>query len=323
MLVCSSCRVGEPSTAPNTAPVPGLPSTTAVSTTPPPTAPPVPAFEPTSEVAALTVSMSDEGRRLFYAARPKVLDRAEFAVACPNAEHVNVLGCFTGDAIYILRVARPELVGVMETTAVHEMLHAAYAALSSSERSGVDSLVGDFYAGVTDRDLKALVASYERSEPGQRLNELHSLLATQLVSLNPPLEGHYRRYLALRPKVVAAYQGYRGTLEQLERRIDALHAEIDGAKAQLKAMEARIAADEAALGELNRRLEALKAQGNVSEFNRLIPQQNAQVRALRELADQYNQLVSAHNAKVKEVNGLALEQNQLVDSLGGGSPAPP
>jgi len=281
------------------------------------TTPPGPAFEPTSEVAALTAAMSEEGKRVFYAARPKVLDKAEFAPVCPGTEHGQVLGCYNGAEIYILRVPRSELVGVMETTAVHEMLHAAYSALSPRERSVLDTWVGEFYAGVKDRDLRELVASYDKSEPGERLNELHSILPTQVASLEPRLESHYSRYLASRSRVVAAYQGYQGALKELERRIDALHAQIDAAKAELKALEARLGAEKAALEDLNRRLEALKAQGNVDGFNRLIPQQNAQVRALNSLVDQYDQMVKIHNAKVQEVNGLALQQNQLVASLGG------
>ena len=282
-----------------------------------------PRFEPTPEVAALAAAMSDEGRRLFYAARPKVLERAAFAQVCPDTEHGHVLGCYTGDEIYILRMSRPELLGVMETTAVHEMLHAAYSALSSGERSRIDAWVADLYAGVTDQDLRELVARYDISEPGQRLNELHSLLPTQLPFLDPRLESHYRRYLASRQRVIAAYQGYRGTLEQLERRIGALHAAIGADKTQLAAMEVRITADKAELEALERRLEALRARGAVSEFNRLVPQQNAKARALNALVGDRDKLVAAHNAKVQEANGLALEQNQLVDSLGGPSPPSP
>ena len=312
-LVCGSCQPGR-SSAPTS---PGEPSTTL----PPASVPP--RFEPTPEVAALAAAMSEEGRRLFYGARPKVLDRAAFALVCPDTEHGHVLGCYTGTEIYVLRVSRPELVGVMETTAVHEMLHAAYAALPRGERSRIDDWLGELYARVTDQDLRDLVASYDASEPGQRLNELHSILPTQLSSLEPRLEDHYRRYLASRQRVVAAYQGYRDTLAQLEGRIGALHAEIDGAKAQLRAMEARITAEKAELEALERRLGALRARGAVSEFNRLVPQQNAEARALNALVNDHDRLVEAHNAKVREANGLALEQNQLVESLGGpSSPAP-
>ena len=79
---------------------------------------------PTPEVAALAGSMSEEGRRVFYLASPKILDRAAFGVACPEDDLGTVLGCYAGGKIYILRVTRPELTGVMEVAAAHEMLHA-------------------------------------------------------------------------------------------------------------------------------------------------------------------------------------------------------
>ena len=289
-------------------------------TTPATTVPPRPRFVPTAEVAGLARSMSDEGRRIFYDTNPKVFDRAEFATVCPTAEHAQVLGCYTGDRIYILRVARPELAGVMETTAVHEMLHAVYSSLRTGERVVLDKMVDELYGRVADVDLRELVASYERSEPGQRLNELHSILPTQVGVLEPRLEDHYRRYISSRQAVVAAYKSYQGLLEQLESRIDAFHADIARIKTQLDALEARIRADRAALEQLNRRLETLEARGDLAGYNRLIPQQNTQVRALNRQIDEHGKLVDLHNLKVKEVNELALEQNQLVASLEGAKP---
>jgi len=61
---------------------------------------------PTPEVAALAGSMSEEGRRVFYLASPKILERAAFGVACPEDELGTVLGCYAGGKIYILRVTR-------------------------------------------------------------------------------------------------------------------------------------------------------------------------------------------------------------------------
>jgi len=318
-----ACRAGGPPAGVDDPLAPaqrGPSSTTARTTSPASTAPPPPTFVPTPEIAALAVSMSDEGKRIFYATDPKVLDRAEFAPVCPKADHAQVLGCFTGERIYILRVARPELAGVMETTAVHEMLHAVYSAMASRERAQVDTWVDGIFAGVKDDGLRALVASYERSEPGQRLNELHSILPTQLPTLDPRLEDHYRRYVAARQRVVGAYQAYSGVLAQLERRIDDFQADITRRKAELEALEARIKADKATLEGLNRRLEGLEARGDVAGYNRLIPQQNTQVRALNALVDRHDRLVDVHNLKVREVNALALQQNQLVDSLEGKKP---
>lgn len=283
----------------------------------------VPPEPPSPEVAALAEgSMSEAGKKVYYAASPKILDRAEFGVACPEDELGLVLGCYAAGKIYILKVTRPELSGVMEVTAAHEMLHAVYATMSFFERRRIDTLVGDFYAGVTDPELRALVAEYEKTEPGQQLNELHSILPTEVSTLNPAMEDHYSRYFASRQHVLDANQRYQGVLKDLERRVDALHAQVTDIKAQIAALDGRVTAEQAKLDDLDARLDTLKQKGSVRAFNDLVPQQNAQARLLTKLVDDYNKLVQTHNAKVDEVNGLALEQNQLVDGLAGKTAVP-
>lgn len=278
---------------------------------------------PSAEVVALAAAMSEEGKDVFFATRPKVLDKAEFEKVCPDPEDGQVLGCYGDNRIFILRVSRPELAGVMEVTAAHEMLHAVYDDLSPGARRRLDGLVDAFYGGVTDTSLRELVAEYERFEPGQRLNELHSLLPTQLSTLDPPLEEHYRRYFTARTTVAAAYQRYSGFLRGLERRIEALDAEITAMKTQLDALDGRIAAEGAALDQLNSRLDGLKARGSVQAYNQLVAEQNAKARAVRALVTEYNRLVDVHNGKITEINALALEQDQLVDGLEGKVPVPP
>lgn len=289
--------------------------------TPPPTAAPVP---PSPEVAALVDgTLSDLGKRVFYRASPKVLERAEFGVACPEDELGLVLGCYANGRIYILKVTRPELAGVMEVTAAHEMLHAVYATMSFGERRRIDKQVGDFYTGVTDPELRQLVAEYEKTEPGQQLNELHSILPTEIGALSPELDQHYARYFTSRQTVVDANDRYQGVLKALEGRIEGLHAQVTDLKAQLAALDTRVTAEQAKLDDMDGRLDALKAKGSVGAFNNLVPQRNAQARSLTKLVEQYNQLVQTHNAKVDEVNGLALEQNQLVEGLAGKTPTSP
>lgn len=282
-----------------------------------------PVQAPTPEVAALAGSMSDEGRRVFYLADPKILDRAEFGVACPKDELTTVLGCYADGKIYILKVTRPELAGVMEVTAAHEMLHAAHARLSDLQRRRVDTWLGDLYAGLDDPDVRALIAEYDRSEPGQRLNELHSILPTEVPTLTSDLEEHYGRYFVARAQVVKLNQGYQDVLKGIERRIDALLAEVAALKAQLAALDGRVGAEQARLDDIEGRLAGLKAKGRIDAFNALVPQQNAQVRTVAALVEQYNQLVATSNAKVDEVNSLALQQNQLVDGLAGKPPVTP
>ncbi len=279
---------------------------------------PPPPEPPPAEVAGLVDGLlSPEGQRLFYAAHPRLLTKAEFDAACPNdSELAVVLGCYHRGTISILRVDRPDLAPVMTVTAAHEMLHAAYVGLSSRDRGEVDGWVGDFYADLRDPEIRDLVTQYDRREPQQRGNELHSILPTEVSALSPPLEAYYRRYFIDRQAVVRAHESYAAIFRELERRVAGLHAELDGLKGQLNALEAQMNATRGELESLNGQLDRLEGQGDIRTYNALVPRQNALVAQYNGLVDRFNQVVDLHNRKVDEVNGLALQQDQLATSLG-------
>ena len=278
---------------------------------------------PSHEVAALADrAMTAEGRRIFFSAGPTILEREEFASVCGTAEHRVILGCYKAGRIYILRVVRAELSGVMEVTAAHEMLHAAYSRLSESERRRVIRWVHDFYAGVRDERFRKEVQGYGPLAPDDLADELHALLPTELSSLNPVLDKHYKRYLSTRGAVVAAFEGFRSVFEDLDRQWEERRREVLDLRSQLDALHTQADADEAALEELNARLDALKTQGRIRAYNDLIPEQNARVDALRGLVDQYDRLVETYNAKVDQLDALALEENRLLESLRARPPAP-
>ena len=274
-----------------------------------------PGVAPSAEVVALaTGAMNEEGQSVFFDARPKVLDRAAFGIACPVGDLGPALGCFRPGRIAILRITRPELTGIMEVTAVHEMLHAVYAELPDTERRGVDALVAEVWAGVKDPDIREVVESYPAR---QRPDEIHSILATEVAALSPALESHYSRFLSNRPRVVAANDASQAPFKALKARVEALTAQLKASEAQLTALESRLEADEAELESLDRQLDAYERQGNQRGYNSLVTPRNNLLRSLRAMIDQFNRQVDAHNAKVDELNGLALEQDQLVGALEG------
>jgi hypothetical protein len=300
----------------------GIGDTQAQSTQPPaaPEEPP-----PPPDVASLVEGvLTAEGKQLFYEADPKLLDKVQFDAACPNdSELTVVLGCYNRGAIAILRVDRPELRPIMGVTAAHEMLHAAYVELSARDRNRVDRGLADFYAGLDDPDVRETIARYDRADPQQRPNELHSLLPTEVATLSPALEEYYGRYFTDRARVVAAHEGYAAVFRQLERRVADLHSELDGMTAQLGALEADLGAKEAELESLQAELTTLESQGRVGAYNALVPRQNALADQYNTTVAQFNQLVNSYNRKVDEINALALQQDQLATSLGSKPSIPP
>jgi len=272
------------------------------------------------EVVALTrqASMTASARKLFLASHSQLVGRDRIAEVCPafESESTFVLGCFTGRGrIYVLQVDQPELLGVMPVTAAHEMLHAAYKKLSSDERKRVNKLVDQAFAATTDQRLRDLVDEYRRSEPGQRHNELHSLLATEVAELPRPLERYYRRYFRNRQEVVATFSAYEAVFDGLQSQGEQLRAEIDGLEAQLDPLRGQVDAANAEANSLGGEISALRAQGRIAESNQLVGPQNAAVNRARALVDEFNGLVAEHNAKVDQLNALVTTSQRLDESL--------
>ena len=187
-------------------------------------------------------TMTNAARHSLGEADPHLDDKAQFAVDCsfPEAAGSLVLGCYTRKTVYVLRVDRADLAPVMPVSTAHEMLHAAYLHLSPEERRRVNIMIEVFYATIDNPDLTDLVAQYERVEPGQRLNELHSLLPTEVRTLSPALERYYRRYFRDRSRVVDAFDSYNVVFASVRSRLNQLDGELTALKAQLDETKPRL-----------------------------------------------------------------------------------
>ena len=186
-------------------------------------------------------TMTAAARRIVASVNASVDDKSQFVDDCPVQETPDslVFGCYGRGTLRVLRVDRPDLAPMMVVSAAHEMLHGAYERLSRPERGKVDAAIEQAYAAIDDPQLTDLVASYEITEPGERLNELHSILATQETTLPPVLERYYRRYFTDRHRIVTAYLSYDAVFRaldqqhtQLEERLGALDDQLEDAPAQ-------------------------------------------------------------------------------------------
>ena len=94
-------------------------------------------YQPSEQIATIAsrAKMSDTGKRMFYISKPQIKSANEFNEDCRRVEKGNaILGCYNQSSgeIYVYDVTNPELDGVKEVTAAHEMLHAAWARLGSA-----------------------------------------------------------------------------------------------------------------------------------------------------------------------------------------------
>lgn len=284
-------------------------------------------YEPPSEIAALATAttMTDSARHDFYVNHPAVQDKTEFNQSCPNngGEQTIVLGCYVPKqaGIYVYRVTDPQLAGVEEVTAAHEMLHAAYDRLGSQDRKNVDAMLQDYYTTLTDQRLKDIFAAYQKSEPNDLVNEMHSIFGTEVANLPPALEAYYKQYFTDRQKVVAfaaKYQGAFNSRKELiasyDQQLTSLKREIEGSQMSLDAQQKAIAAARQQLNQLlnSGQTEAYNAQ--VDSFNIRVQNYNSLLATTKAKIAEYNKLVETRNAVALETQNLAKELNSNSDS---------
>jgi hypothetical protein len=179
-------------------------------------------YKPADEVAAIAErsGMNGNGTFYFYASHPTIENATDFNKKCSRKEmSTAILGCYNGQDIFIYNVTDARLAGIKEVTAAHEMLHAAYARLGSADRSNVGKLLTVEYEKLKDnKEFAERMAFYERTEPGERDNELHSIIGTEVNSISPELETYYKRYFDTRGAVVALHEKYAAVFKELQKR---------------------------------------------------------------------------------------------------------
>lgn len=254
-------------------------------------------YKPTAAVSKIVseISLTDYARSILYRSNPKIDTKAEFNADCETKVGDLELGCYYHKRIFVLSIDNPSLAPEMDVVMAHELLHAGWDRLSATERKELSVELEAFYAGLNDPDLKARMASYAKSEPGEQANELHSILGTEQVTLTPKLEEYYKRYFADRQVIVAAHTKYTEVFESQRRALGSELTTIRTLKSQLNSV--------------NNQMENYKSTGRISQYNALVPKQNQLVDDINTRIDAYQKGVDAYNALSR-----ILDSQQITDT---------
>lgn len=278
-------------------------------------------FSPSAEIAAIGESthLTDDGRFTFYATRPEILSADSFNQVCPRQEVGSpILGCYTpDDRIYVYNVTSADLEGMKEVTAVHELLHAFWFRMSESERDKLEVQLVDAYEKNADDAFKTRMEYYERTEPGQFVNELYAILGTEIDALGDELENHYSQYFD-REVVLGLHDQYSSTYDQLISRstelasqMQTLSASIDTASEAYTANAQTFAND---VESFNNRASngsfSSRAQFN-NERAALVARSN-QLDADRQAL---NAMIETHNTYYKEYQQISTQIETLNNSM--------
>lgn len=280
-------------------------------------------FHPSTEIAQISqnAKLTPHGRFYLYTSKPEINDRQEFNERCiSKGEKTAILGCYTGGRIYVFDVTDNRLNGIKEVTAAHEMLHAAYERLSNGERSRIDGLVEQQLAAITDTRIRDLIEIYDKTEPGERANELHSILGTEVEKLNPELETYYSQYFSDRQTLVRLSAKYETVFAQINAEQDTLVDELNRLAAEITTRSAAYNKD---TNRLNNDISSFNQKANnggfasQEDFNSerqfLLSRQSALQTARTEL----NAMIVDYNekrAKLETLNGEAEALNRSINS---------
>jgi len=186
-------------------------------------------FEPSSSVSAIDekLALSDKGTFYFYTTHPEVNTAEQFNANCPQQEKNSpILGCYSKQRIFIYDVQDARLDGIKEVTAAHEMLHAAWERTTPNEKARLSKLLENAASSVSNQAFQDRMAYYSRTEPGELDNELHSIIGTEVTTLDPELEDYYAQFFTDRAKVVGYYNKYNQIFVDLTNQSEALYQEL-------------------------------------------------------------------------------------------------
>lgn len=190
-------------------------------------------FRPSAAVSTLIGSsqLTDEGRFIFLASKPVIESPTTFASTCANnKEGSGILGCYLPKdrSIHLFAVTEPRLLGLTDVVAAHEMLHAVWDRLGTAEQQQLVPLLEQEATKLAENPaFQARLDYYAKNEPGERDNELHSIIGTEIASISPELETHYAKWIGDRPGLVALQVKTDAVFNDLEKRSADLSASMN------------------------------------------------------------------------------------------------
>ena len=281
-------------------------------------------FHPNADITSVDsrIGLTARGQQIFYATAPVIEDRDAFNADCQSVERTAaILGCYVRDQVYLYNIQGSELDGALEVTAAHEMLHAAYARLNIFEQAHVNDMVNAEYAKIKDNpDIKQEMQYYAQAEPGEEVNELHSIIGTTIKDLPADLEQYYTRYFTNRAAIVAMNAKYTAVFDEVNQQASALQDKITTEAAAIKQASTQYNAD---LTQLNSDIESFNERatsgGFTSQYAFTVAHEalSARIQEMKDRQIALNQQIDAYNADVAEYNKLAVRAKQLNQSING------
>ncbi|MGV8911884.1 MAG: hypothetical protein ACOH14_04630 [Rhodoglobus sp.] len=270
-------------------------------------------FEPSATLQQYVEdsNMSEQGKFLFYASQPSIQTNPTFNTTCANIEeNFGVLGCYfpSQKTIFLFDVTDERLAGIEEVVAAHEMLHAAWDRTSEAEQARLTPLLEAEAARMKDDpEFATTLEFYAKTEPGERSNELHSIIGTEFADLSPELEEHYAEYFTDRTTVVALHEKSNAVFTAQQDASKKLVAELDDLRATI---DADYATYNSGYDSLNRDIDGFNARADNGDF-RSVAQFNNERASLIDRQNSLNSLYGTIEANAATYEDMVAQLEAL------------
>ncbi len=288
-------------------------------------------YTPTIDAIALRdmLQLTDKGSLYFNASHTKLSDANAFNQECPQREpNSPILGCYASRRIFVYDIRSADLEGIRETTAAHELLHAAYDRLSKPEKSRINQLLEETYKRVKTPELEERMKYYEKNQPGEEINELHSILGTEQPTLSGELEQHYALYFKDRARIARFYQSYNTVFRSItnqindlqsdiNQRVETINQSIERYNSASRELEQSIAQfnDRSNRGDFTTQSDFLTARSQlVAQQEQLTQKRDAITRSIEEVSttrQKYDRLIARYNQLSESINSVISPTPQL------------
>ncbi len=274
-------------------------------------------YQPPPEISKIqqNIKLTNYGQRLFFVHNPQLVGRDQFSTVCPVQEFAIVLGCYhSGGSIYIFDIdTMPELEGLEEVSAAHEMLHAGYDRLRSNKKAEINQLTKQVYDNLPDDSpIRKNIENY-RVQGADVANELHSIIGTEVRDIPPELEEYYAQYFEDRGQIVSFSEKYSQILTDLRQKIEDYDRQLKELNLQIQDLERKINQQSAKLSRLYNELQLLREQPH--QYNILVKFYNSQAREYNQNIQTYRQKVDFYNKIVSQRNEVSVHQQALMDAI--------
>jgi uncharacterized protein YukE len=273
------------------------------------------------------LDLTPTGKYLFRASHPTLDGSSNFSQRCSDVHHADeghLIGCFTSSKnIHLFEVKDDRLQGIVEVTAAHELMHAAWSRFSSAEREEVGKQLQRFYDKRIQKDaeFKERMDVYRSLPRGSFVNELHSVVASEVEDLPASLEKHYSRWFDDRHKITDYFNKYHDVFASLQKQADTLQDEMRDLRSKVESGSEEY---EAMVEDFNRDVHAFNKKNDnyeysedPEEFDRISKSLQSRREDLKQRhqkltseADRYENM----RQQLKDLSDLSVELDSKLDS---------